>query len=56
MHTSCMAVVYDHRSSHPYNTGTEHVGFPPTRQILLAPSAVRSEVLSESHEVLAASY
>ena len=27
------------RPSHQYNAGTEHVGFSPTRQILLAPSA-----------------
>ena len=26
----------DHRPSHPYNTGTEHVGFSPTRKALLA--------------------
>ena len=23
---------YDHRPSHPYYAGTEHVGFSPTRQ------------------------
>ena len=34
--------IYDHRPSHPYNAGTEHVGFSPTRQTLLAPSAKRS--------------
>ena len=28
----------------------EHVGFSPTRQILLAPSAKRREVFGESHE------
>ena len=39
---SCMAVVVkDHRPSHPYNAGTEHVEFSPTRQTLLARSAVR---------------
>ena len=38
------------RPSHPYNGGTEHVGFPPTRQALLAPSAKRREVFGESHE------
>ena len=38
------------RPSHPYNAGTEHVGFPPTRQRLLAPSANRREVSGESHE------
>ena len=49
---SCMAVVvsYGYRSSHPYNVGTEHVGFSPTRQTLLAPSAKHREVLGESHE------
>ena len=39
------------RPSHPYNAGTEHVGFSPTRQILRAPSAKRREVFGESHEV-----
>ena len=43
-----------YRPSHPYNVGTEHVGFPPTRQALLAPSAKRREVLGESHERWAA--
>ena len=42
---------YDHRPSHLYNTGMEHVGFSPTRQTLLAPSAKRREVLSGSHEL-----
>ncbi|CAN0487828.1 unnamed protein product [Laminaria digitata] len=41
--------------SHPYNAGTEHVVFSPTRQTLLAPSANRREVFGESHEGLAAS-
>ena len=41
---------YDHRPSHPYNAGTEHVGFSPTRQTLPAPSAKRREVIGESHE------
>ena len=27
---------YDHRPSHPYNADTEHDGFSPTRQTLLA--------------------
>ena len=27
---------YDHRPSHPYYAGTEHVGFSPTRQTRLA--------------------
>ena len=30
---------YDHGPSHPCNAGTEHIGFSPTRQTLLAPSA-----------------
>ena len=38
------------RPSHPYYAGTEHVGFSPTRQTLLAPSAKRREVFGESHE------
>ena len=33
---------YDHRPSQPHNAGTEHVGFSPTRQTLLAPSAKRN--------------
>ena len=33
-----------------YYAGTEHVGFSPTRQKLLAPSAKRREVLGELHE------
>ena len=40
---------YGHRPSHPCNTGTEHVRLPPTRQILIAPSAKRREVFGESH-------
>ena len=36
--------------------GTEHVGFSPTRQTMLGPSAKRCEVLGESHEGWAASY
>ena len=47
---SYMGVSYDHRPSHPYNTGTEHVGFSPTRQSLLAPSARQREVFGESHK------
>ena len=47
----CMAVVvHDHRPSHPYNAGTEHVGLSPTRQKLLAPCAKRREVFGESNE------
>ena len=40
------------RPSHTYtyNARTEHVGFSPTRQALLAPSAKRREVFAESHE------
>ena len=34
----------------PCNAGTEHVGFSPTRQALLASSAKRREVFGESHE------
>ena len=35
--------------SHPYYAGTEHVGFSPTRQTLLAPSANRrGELFGES--------
>ena len=36
--------------SNPYNTWTEHVGFPPARQTLLVPSAKRREVFGDSHE------
>ena len=41
---------YDHRPSHPYNVGTEHVGFSPTTHPLLAPNAKRRQVFGESHE------
>ena len=41
---------------HPYNAGTEHVGFSSTRQTLLAPSAKRCEVFSELHGGQATSY
>ena len=41
---------YGHRPSHPYYAGTEHVGFSPTRETLLAPSTKRREVFGESHE------
>ena len=34
----------------PTNTWTEHVGFSPTRQALLEPSANRRELLGGSHE------
>ena len=50
---SCMAVVHMamDRPPQPYNAGTEHVGFSPTRQAmtLLAPSAKRREVFGELH-------
>ena len=39
---------YDHRPSHPYNAGTEPVGFSPTRLTMLAPSAKGREVFGES--------
>ena len=35
--------------SHPVSAGMEHVGFLPSRQILLGPSAKRREVFGESH-------
>ena len=41
---------YDHRPSHPSNAGTEHVGFSPTRQALLVPSAGRHGVFGEPHQ------
>ena len=41
---SRMTVWY--RASHPYDAGTKHVGFWPTRQTLLAPSAERREVFA----------
>ena len=36
--------------SYPYNAGTEHAWFSPTRQTLLAPNAKRREVFGESPE------
>ena len=45
-----------HRPSHRYTAGTEHVGFAPTSQTLLAPRAKRREVFGESHKGRAASY
>ena len=42
----CVAIVYDHRPSHPYYAGTEHVEFALTRRTLLALSAKRREVLA----------
>ena len=47
---------YDHRPSQPYYARTEHVGFSPTRQTLVAPRAKRREVLGESHEGSTASF
>ena len=49
---SCMALVvwpYS-RLSHPYNSGTEDVGFSPTGRKLLALSAKRREGFGKSHE------
>ena len=43
---SCMAVVVP---SHPYNAGTERVGFTD-QHILLAPSPKHREMLGESRE------
>ena len=43
-------VQYDHRPSHPYYAGTEHVGFSPTRQTFLETSAKLREVFGESQE------
>ena len=40
---------YGLKLSHPHNAGTEHAGFSPTRQTLLAPIAKRREVFNESH-------
>ena len=34
---------YDHAPSHPYNAGTEHVGFSPTGQTLRAPGSRTGE-------------
>ena len=44
-------VVYDHRPSHAYIAGKEHVGFSPTRQTLLAPITKRREVFSVAWRV-----
>ena len=38
---------YGHGPSPLYNAGTEHVGFSPTRQILLTPRAKCREVFGE---------
>ena len=40
---------HEHRPSHHYNAGMEHVGLSPTRQTLLAPSAKRRQMLGEPH-------
>ena len=51
MLTSCMAVVVCEQTLASLKVlGTEHVGFSPNRQALLAPSEKRREVLGESHE------
>ena len=47
MHSRSRMTIYP---SHHYNAGTEHVGFSPTRQTSLAPSAKHREVFGESHE------
>ena len=39
-----------HKPSHPFNDGTEHVGFSRTRQTSGVPSAICREVFGESHE------
>ena len=41
-----------HRPSHRYNAGTEHVGFSPTRQTLIACTKreAKGEAFGESHE------
>ena len=39
----CMAAVCRPQTLDAYNAGTEHVGFPPTRQALIAPSAKNCE-------------
>ena len=44
MHSSRVII----RPSHPYNAGTEHVGFPPTIQAWRTPSAKCREVFGES--------
>ena len=41
---------YDDTPSHPYNAGTEHIGFARFGPILLAPSAKCREVSGERHE------
>ena len=48
---SCMTVLQsnDRKPSHPYKAVTEHVGFSPTRQTLLASSAKCREVSGDSH-------
>ena len=52
-----MAYSYDHRPSHPYNAGAEHVEFTRNRQLrVYVSSAKRREALGESHEGSAASF
>ena len=43
-------------SRYPYNAGTEHVGFSPTRQISCSQSAKRCEVFGESQDGWVATY
>ena len=54
MHGRSSRVTIDPRI--PYNAGTEHVGFSPTRQTLLAPNAKHHEMLVELREGCAVSY
>ena len=35
-------IMSHHKAPHLYNAGMEHIGFPSTRQILLASSAKRT--------------
>ena len=44
----CTHVIHGRRPSHPHNAGTEHVGFSPTGQALLAPRATRNVRCCES--------
>ena len=42
---------YGHSPWHPYNAGTGHVGFSPTRRACRPPSAKRREVFGEAREM-----
>ena len=44
-----LRILCRHAPSHPYNAGKEYVGFSPTRQTLIAPSAKSRAVLGEFH-------